>query len=130
MHWCVSVLTDPDRWILLISRACTRVPRNLNVIVMARAKNGISWYIPPRAAAAGRSTVDGKVALIRALVGVDFNHKSAIRFVPNFLEALAGHSGVMKPYLPRRYVLVVCCTAGRDGDKIILTHVTPIRVSI
>ena len=97
---------------------------------MARAKNGIHRYVPPRTAAAGRSTVDGKVALIRALVGVDFNYKSAIRFVPNFLEALACHSGVMKTYLPRRYVLVVCCTAGRDGDKIILSYVTQIGVPV
>ena len=97
---------------------------------MARAKNGIHWYVPPRTAATGRSTVDGKVALIRALVGVDFNHISAIRFVPNFLEALASHSGVMKPYLPRRCVLVICCTAGRDGDIIILPHIPPIWVPI
>jgi hypothetical protein len=36
----------------------------------------------------------------------------------------------MKSYLPRRCVLVICCTACRDGDKIILPHITPIRVSI
>jgi len=130
MHGRVSIFTDPDRWIWLISRTCTRVPRNLNIIIMARAKNGIGWYIPPCAAATSRSTVDGKVALIRALVGVDLNHKSAIRFVPNFLEALACHSGVVKPYLPRRCVLVICCTAGRDGDKIILPHITPIWASV
>ena len=130
MHRGFSVLTDPDRWIFFVARACTRVPCNLNVIIMARAKNGIHRYVPPRAAATSRSTVDGKVALIRALVGVDFNHKSAICFVPNFLEALACHSGVMKTYLPRRYVLVVCCTAGRDGDKIILSYVTQIGVPV
>ena len=77
-----------------------------------------------------RSAIDGKAALIRALVGVDFNHKSAIRFIPDFLEALAGHSGEMKPYLPGRYVLVICCTAGRDVDKIIFPDITPIRVAV
>jgi hypothetical protein len=130
MHRRVSVLADPDRWIWLISWTRTGVPRDLNIIVVACAEQGISWDIPPRAAAAGRSTVDGKCARIRAQVGVDFNHKTAIRFVPNFLEALACHSGVMKTYLPRRCVLVICCTAGRDGDKIILPHITPIRVSV
>ncbi len=71
---------------------------------MACAQNGIHWYIPPRTAAAGRRTVDSKVPFVSAFVGVNFNHKSAIRFVPNFLEALACQAAVMETYLPRRCV--------------------------
>ncbi len=131
MHRGVSVLTDPDRRIWFVSRPCTGVPRNLNVIIVACAEYGISWDVPPRPAAAGRGAVDRQFAVAGAVVGVNFNHETAIRFVPNFLEALAGYySGEMKPYLPRNDVLVVGCGARRDADKIILPDGTPIWVAV
>ena len=98
---------------------------------MACAEYGISWYVPARPAAAGRSAVDRKFTVAGAKCGVNFNHETATRFVPNFLVALASHySGEMKPYLPRNDVLVVGCAARRDADKITARVVTPIGVAV
>jgi hypothetical protein len=69
--------------------------------------------------------------VVSAVVGVNFKHESAIRFVPNFLEALAWYrSCEMKSYLPRNDVLIVGCAARRDADKITGRVVTPVRVAV
>ena len=112
-------------------RARAGVPRNLNVVIVACAEWSSSGYVPPRAAAAGRGAVQGKLTMVSAVVGVNFKHESAIRFVPNFLEALAWYrSCEMKSYLPRNDVLIVGCGARWDADKIILPDGTPIRVAV
>jgi len=131
MHRSVSVLTDPYRRIRFFSGTCTGVPRYLNVIIVACADYSISWYIPPRADTAGRNAVDDEIASVRAISGVNYNREAAVCFVPNFLVALVGHvSGEMKTYLPRNYVLVVCCAASGDTDKIIFPGNTPIGVAV